>query len=48
MGEEVGKCRESIEDVRVLLESRGEGKEGWKKEWQECVDGLVEQSAGWT
>ena len=24
-----------------------EGEEGWKREWEEAVDGLVERSEGW-
>lgn len=24
-----------------------EGGEGWKREWEETVDGLVERSEGW-
>jgi len=52
LSEEVGRCREAISDVKELLREKArregkEGEEGWKREWEEAVDGLVERSEGW-
>lgn len=45
MEEETVQVRKSIEDVRVLLRERG--GEGWESKWTECVEELLERSAGW-
>lgn len=53
LSQEVERCREAICDVKELLiekarrEGKNEEEEGWRSEWEEAVDGLVERSEGW-
>lgn len=49
---EAERCRDAIADVKEMLieQARGDYKgeeEGWKREWEETVNRLIEQSEGW-
>ncbi|GAA5922364.1 hypothetical protein JCM3775_005704 [Rhodotorula graminis] len=49
---EAARCREAVDDVRDMLVEQarreGKGEDGWRREWEETVDGLVERSEGWS
>lgn len=49
---EAERCRDAIADVKEMLIDRArsdcKGEEaGWKREWEETVNRLIEQSEGW-
>ncbi|GAA5883623.1 hypothetical protein JCM3774_001851 [Rhodotorula dairenensis] len=58
LSDEAARCRDAIADVREMLveqETRRKGpQEGggggacWKREWEETVNRLIEQSEGWS
>ncbi|GAA5978804.1 hypothetical protein JCM10908_004493 [Rhodotorula pacifica] len=53
LSEEAARCREAISDVKEMLirqapDAQDAEKEGWRREWEETVNGLIEQSEGWS
>ncbi|GAA6000935.1 uncharacterized protein JCM10292_006502 [Rhodotorula paludigena] len=52
LSNEVARCRDAISDVKEMLQRQavqdGASEEGWRKEWEQTVDGLVERSEGWS
>ncbi|GAA6049845.1 hypothetical protein JCM3770_004212 [Rhodotorula araucariae] len=52
LSDEAARCREAIDDVREMLVKharwKGDGEEGWRREWELAVDQLVERSEGWS